>query len=114
LQRDGYFVPPTVFDQVSPDMRIYREEIFGPVLTVTTFNSDTEALTLANDCDYGLAAGIYTRDIDRALGFADRIEAGYVMVNEYFAGGVNVPFGGCKLSGYSRERGLAGLHNYTR
>lgn len=114
LDRPGYFMPPTVFTGVQPDMRVYREEIFGPVLTVTEFNDETEALALANDCDYGLAAGIHTRDIDRALWLADRIEAGYVMVNEYFAGGVNAPFGGCKLSGYSRERGLAGLYNYTR
>lgn len=114
LQQPGYFIPPTIFTDVRPDMRIFREEIFGPVLTVTEFRDDSEALALANDCDYGLAAGVHTRDIDRALWFADRVEAGYVMINEYFAGGVGAPFGGRKLSGYSRERGLAGLHNYTR
>lgn len=114
LSGPGYFVPPTVLTGVRPDMHVFREEIFGPVLTVTEFANDTEALQLANDCDYGLAAGVYTPNIDRALWFANRIEAGYVMINEYFAGGVNAPFGGCKLSGYSRERGLAALQNYTR
>jgi aldehyde dehydrogenase (NAD+) len=114
LECAGYFVPPTLLTQVTPEMRVFREEIFGPVLTVTQFGSDAEALTLANDCDYGLAAGVYTRDIDRALWLTDRLEAGYVMVNEYFAGGVNAPFGGCKNSGYSRERGMTALENYTR
>ncbi|GAB3684654.1 aldehyde dehydrogenase family protein [Salinisphaera aquimarina] len=114
LDRPGCFVPPTIYADVSPAMRIYREEIFGPVLTVTPFADEDEALALANDCDYGLAAGVFTADIDRALRLASRIEAGYIMVNEYFAGGIGAPFGGCKLSGYSRERGLVALENYTR
>ncbi|NNC22568.1 aldehyde dehydrogenase family protein [Salinisphaera sp. USBA-960] len=114
LQQAGYFVPPTVFTQVTPEMRVFREEIFGPVLTATRFGSNAEALTLANDCDYGLAAGIYTRDINSALWLTEGLEAGYVMINEYFAGGVNTPFGGSKNSGYSRERGMVALENYTR
>lgn len=110
----GYFVAPTLLDGVRPDMRVAREEIFGPVLAVLTFGSDEEAAELADATDYGLAAGIHTRDVDRALRFARDVRAGYVMVNEYFSGGVESPFGGSKHSGYGRERGLAALDNYTR
>jgi len=110
----GYFVAPTVFDDVDPAMRIAREEIFGPVLAVLPFGSEAEAAQIADGTDYGLAAGIFTQDLDRALRFARDLRAGYVMVNEYFTGGVGAPFGGFKLSGFGRERGLAALDNYTR
>lgn len=95
-------------------MRVACEEIFGPVLAVLPFSSDAEAAELADATDYGLAAGIYTRDVDRALRFARDLRSGYIMVNEYFAGGVESPFGGYKRSGFGRERGLAALDNYTR
>jgi aldehyde dehydrogenase (NAD+) len=110
----GYFVSPTVFDEVESKMRIAQEEIFGPVLSVLSFSGEDEAATIANDSDYGLAAGIFTRDIDRALRFADEIQAGYVMINEYFTGGMGSPFGGYKQSGIGREKGLVALNNYTQ
>lgn len=113
-QPRGFFVAPTILDGVAPQMRVAREEIFGPVLAVLPFRDDAEAAELADATDYGLAAGIYTRDLDRALGFARDVRAGYVTVNEYFAGGVETPFGGTKNSGFGRERGLAALDNYTR
>ena len=110
----GYFVSPTIFDEVESGMRIAQEEIFGPVLSVLTFSDEQEALRTANDSNYGLAAGIFTRYIDRAFRFANDIQAGYVMINEYFSGGAGSPFGGYKQSGFGRERGLVGLDNYTR
>ncbi|TCK24473.1 aldehyde dehydrogenase family protein [Pseudonocardia endophytica] len=113
LPERGYFLAPTVFTDVLPDMRIAREEIFGPVLTVLPFDGEDEAVALANDTDYGLGAGIHTRDVDRALRLAGRVDAGYVMINEYFGGTTAVPFGGTKLSGTGRERGLVALDSYT-
>jgi aldehyde dehydrogenase (NAD+) len=110
----GYFVSPTVFDGVSSEMSIAREEIFGPVLSVLPFSGDEEAAEIANDSNYGLAAGIFTSDIDRAMRFARDIQAGYVMINEYFTGGPGSPFGGYKQSGIGRERGLVALQNYTQ
>jgi aldehyde dehydrogenase (NAD+) len=110
----GYFVSPTIFDGVERDMRIAREEIFGPVLSILSVADDAEAALIANDSDYGLAAGIFTRDIDRALRFARDVQAGYVMINEYFSGGPGSPFGGYKQSGLGRERGLVALQNYTQ
>ncbi|ASR35825.1 aldehyde dehydrogenase [Prauserella marina] len=108
----GYFLAPTVFTGVTPGMRIAREEIFGPVLTVLAFDDEDHAAELADATDYGLGVGIHTRDIDRALRMANRVNAGYVMINDYFAGGVAVPFGGTKLSGTGRERGLIALDSY--
>jgi len=110
----GYFVSPTVFDGVERGMKIEREEIFGPVLTVQSFAEAEEAAEMANDTPYGLAAAIYTRDIDRALRLSSEVQAGNVMINEYFSGGVGSPFGGYKQSGLGREKGLAALDNYTR
>jgi aldehyde dehydrogenase (NAD+) len=110
----GYFVSPTVFDEVESNMRIAQEEIFGPVLAVLPFSGDDEATHIANDSSYGLAAGIFTRDIDRAMRFASEVQAGYVMINEYHTGGVGSPFGGYKQSGIGREGGLVALNNYTQ
>ena len=110
----GYFVSPTVFDGVSGEMSIAREEIFGPVLSVLPFSGEEEAAKIANDSNYGLAAGIFTSNIDRAMRFARDIQAGYVMINEYFTGGPGSPFGGYKQSGIGRERGLLALQNYTQ
>ena len=110
----GYFVEPTLFDQVAPDMRIAREEIFGPVGVALDFASEDEALAIANDLPYGLVAGIYTSDVGRALRFAQRIEAGSVWINGWYLGGVQAPTGGIKDSGIGRERGLAGIRNYLQ
>ncbi|AXB42448.1 aldehyde dehydrogenase family protein [Amycolatopsis albispora] len=108
----GHFFAPAVFTGVTPGMRIAREEIFGPILAVAAFDNEDHAVELADATDYGLGAGIHTRDIDRALRVAGRVRAGYVMINEYFAGGVAVPFGGTKFSGTGRERGLVALDSY--
>ena len=80
----------------------------------TAFDDEDQAVALANGTDYGLGVGVHTRDLDRALRMADRVDAGYVMVNEYFGGSVAVPFGGTKLSGTGRERGLIALDSYLR
>lgn len=114
LDRDGYFVEPTVFTGVDNDMRIAQEEIFGPVLSVIEFSSEAEAIDIANDVDYGLVAGIHTQDLGRAHRFAREIRAGQVYINEWFAGGVETPFGGFKQSGFGREKGLEAVDAYTQ
>lgn len=110
----GWFFAPTLLDDVPPMDRLVQEEIFGPVLSVQVADSIEHALMLANGTEFGLAAGIYTRDITKALRLARDIDAGQVYINEYFAGGVETPFGGNKLSGFGREKGLEGLHSYSR
>jgi aldehyde dehydrogenase (NAD+)/betaine-aldehyde dehydrogenase len=112
--RPGHFMAPTIFTGVTTDMLINREEIFGPVLSVLSFDNPDEALSIANGTDYGLAAGIYTRDLGRAHWTADRLEAGTVFVNQWFAGGNEVPFGGFKRSGFGREKGVEALANYVQ
>jgi acyl-CoA reductase-like NAD-dependent aldehyde dehydrogenase len=111
---DGLFVSPALFDGVTPDMVVGREEIFGPVLSVLTFDDHAEAVRLANDTEYGLAAGLWTRDIDVALRTAKAIRAGTVWVNAYHDAGLSVamPFGGYKSSGFGRELGRDGLGEY--
>jgi len=112
--RAGHFMQPTVFTQVTPDMPIAREEVFGPVLAVIPFETPEEAIKIANGTDYGLCAGVYTRDLERAHWTADRLSAGQIFVNEWFAGGVETPFGGTKRSGYGREKGQEALLNYVQ
>ncbi|MFC7132808.1 MULTISPECIES: aldehyde dehydrogenase family protein [Salinibaculum] len=114
LDRDGYFVEPTVFDGVDNDMRIAQEEIFGPVLSVIEFSTEAEAMEIANDVDYGLVAGIHTQNMGRAHRFARDVRAGQVYINEWFAGGEETPFGGFKESGFGREKGLAAVDAYTQ
>jgi aldehyde dehydrogenase (NAD+)/betaine-aldehyde dehydrogenase len=91
-----------------------QEEIFGPVLSVQIVDSPEEALHAANGTQYGLVAGIYTRDVSRALHLAREIDAGQITINDYWAGGVEVPFGGNRRSGFGREKGLEGLSAYCR
>jgi aldehyde dehydrogenase (NAD+) len=114
LDRDGYFVEPTVFTGVDNDMRIAQEEIFGPVLSVLEFSTEAEAMRLANGVDYGLVAGIHTQNMGRAHRFARDVRAGQVYINEWFAGGEETPFGGFKESGFGREKGLAAIDAYTQ
>lgn len=112
---EGFFVAPTLFDGVDPRMRIAREEVFGPVLAVLPFRSDEEALALANGTDFGLIAGVWTQDTDRALWISRKLECGQVYVNSYGAGGgVALPFGGYKQSGFGREKGAEALREYTQ
>lgn len=110
----GYFVAPTIFDEVAGEMRIAQEEIFGPVLAALSFRDEEEALAIANGTKYGLVAGIFTNDINRALRLANGIKAGQIYINEYYAGGEETPFGGYKQSGFGREKGLATLQGYTQ
>ena len=110
----GYFVAPTILGGVNETMRVAQEEIFGPVLTVLDFSDEEEALAIANNVKFGLVAGIFTNDINRALRLAKQIKAGQIFINEYWAGGEETPFGGYKQSGFGREKGLAALHNYTQ
>jgi aldehyde dehydrogenase (NAD+) len=110
----GFYVEPTIFGDVQPEMRIAREEIFGPVVTVTAFESEAEALSIANGSAFGLAAGVFTQDISRALRVTRGLQAGILWVNDWFAGGAIAPVGGYKESGLGRERGMAGLYNYVQ
>lgn len=109
----GYYLNPTVFDQVDNRMKIAREEIFGPVLAVIPFKDFSEVIEKANDTFYGLASGIWTKDMKKGYCAARRLRAGSVWVNTYGALDVMAPFGGFKQSGYGREFGQEGLAHYT-
>lgn len=112
--RSGYFVEPTLIAGLSNATRVAREEIFGPVLTIFRFRTDAEAISLANDTPYGLVAGVWTSNLNRAHTFAARLQAGQVYVNDFFSGSVASPFGGYKQSGFGRERGVEALQHYTQ
>ena len=114
LNRPGAFLEPTVLSNVTPDMEIAQEEVFGPVFSVMSFQNEAEAIKIANGTDYGLVGGVFTRDLDRATRNASQIRAGQVFVNEWFAGGVETPFGGYGKSGYGREKGREALWNYVQ
>ena len=114
LNRPGAFLEPTVLGNVTPDMEIAQTEVFGPVLSVLSFRDDAEAIEIANGTDYGLVGGVFTRDLDRATRAARQIRAGQVFVNEWYAGGVETPFGGYGKSGYGREKGREALWNYVQ
>ncbi|MET9327640.1 aldehyde dehydrogenase [Tsukamurella sp. NPDC003166] len=109
---DGFFVEPTVFAGATNEMRIAREEIFGPVATLIPFDDEDEAVAMANDTDYGLTAGLWTRDLARAHRVSNRIDAGSVWVNTYSFVRWNLPYGGFKASGWGRENGLDALAPY--
>jgi acyl-CoA reductase-like NAD-dependent aldehyde dehydrogenase len=111
----GFFVEPTIFDRVAPDMRIAQEEIFGPVLSVLPVDGDAEALDVANGTEYGLVAAVWTSDIGRAIRMARGLQAGQVAVNQILSGGViGAPFGGYKGSGFGRTMGTDSVLSYTQ
>ena len=112
---NGYYVEPTILAGVDANDPLAQEEIFGPVLTIFTFTTVEEAIALANSTDYGLVAGIWSKDLDTAHFVASRVQAGQVFVNNYgAAGGIQMPFGGYKKSGIGREKGFIALRNYTQ
>ncbi|KAI8878806.1 aldehyde dehydrogenase [Backusella circina FSU 941] len=111
---EGYFIEPTVFTDVKDDMTIVQEEIFGPVVVVSKFDTMEEAVKMANDTDYGLAAAVFTRDSARSVEVANRIKAGTVWVNCYNELDYNTPFGGFRQSGIGRENGEYALDNYIQ
>ncbi len=110
----GHFVPPMLITGVPPDHEVACEELFGPVLTLFEFADEDEAVELANGTDFGLVTGLWTRDASRALSMPRRLQSGQVFVNNYGAGGgVELPFGGMKRSGYGREKGFEGMKSFT-
>lgn len=114
LVEEGYYVPATIYVNVDNSMRIAQEEVFGPVLSVMEFGTEDEAVELANGTPYGLVSGVWTSDISRALRVAGRLESGQVFINSWLTGAIEIPFGGYKLSGYGREKGLEALREYTQ
>ncbi|MFW3386400.1 UNVERIFIED_CONTAM: 5-carboxymethyl-2-hydroxymuconate semialdehyde dehydrogenase [Kocuria sp. CPCC 205274] len=112
-QENGSYVAPTVFADVAPEARIFQEEIFGPVVAITPFDTDEEALELANNTRYGLAAYVWTRDLDRAHTFAQSVEAGMVWLNSHNVRDLRSPFGGVKASGLGQEGGYRSIDFYT-
>ncbi|KKA26816.1 hypothetical protein TD95_000756 [Thielaviopsis punctulata] len=110
----GFFIEPTIFTDITPDMRVYREEIFGPCVVVVPFSSEEEAIALANGSSYGLGAAVFTQNISRGHRVAREIEAGMVWINSSNDSDFRVPFGGVKQSGIGRELGEAGLQGYSQ
>jgi betaine-aldehyde dehydrogenase len=110
----GQYIAPTLFGDVTPAMAIAREEIFGPVLAVMPFDTVEEAIAIANDTEYGLAASVWTKNIDKALTVTRRVRAGRFWVNTTLAGGPELPIGGFKQSGWGREAGIYGVEEYTQ
>lgn len=112
--RDGLYVEPTIFTGITPEMTIFKEEVFGPVLGVTTFKTDAEAISLANATAYGLANGIWTTNIDRAMAVSRQLKSGFVYINCYLETVPQLPFGGMKASGLGRENGMEGLLEFMQ
>ena len=114
LNQPGAFMEPTILSEVTTDMEIANKEVFGPVLSVMKFSKEEEAVAIANGTDYGLVGGVFTSDLNRATRVASKLQAGQIFVNEWFAGGVETPFGGYGKSGYGREKGREALLNYVQ
>lgn len=114
LNRPGFFVAPTVFADVTDDMTIAREEVFGPVMSVLDFDGEDEVIARANASEFGLSAGVFTRDLARAHRVIGRLQAGSCWINAYNLTPVEAPFGGVKLSGVGRENGQAAVEHYTQ
>ncbi|MCV0424650.1 MAG: aldehyde dehydrogenase family protein [Roseibium sp.] len=114
MNRPGYFLEPTVLAEVTPEMTIAQNEVFGPALSVLKFKDEDEAIRIANSTPYGLVAGVFTTDLDRAMHASKQLRAGQIFVNEWYAGGVETPFGGFGKSGYGREKGREALLNYVQ
>jgi betaine-aldehyde dehydrogenase len=110
----GFFLTPAIFDRCTDQMAIVRDEIFGPVMSVLTFETEDEALARANATPYGLSAGVFTRDLGRAHRVAAALQAGMVWINNYNITPIEMPFGGVKQSGIGRENGLAAIQHYTQ
>ncbi|MBD9601073.1 aldehyde dehydrogenase family protein [Pseudomonas sp. PDM10] len=111
---NGWYIEPTVYTGVTNNMTLAREEIFGPIVCVIPFKDEADALRIANDSEFGLGAGIWSRDIGRVHRVAAQLEAGRIVVNEYSGGFVQTPCGGFKQSGYGREQGIDALSHYTQ
>ena len=110
----GAFVEPTVFDGCRDDMTIVREEIFGPVMAVLNFEDEDEVVARANATEFGLSAGVFTNDLNRAHRVIAKLEAGTCWINHYNVTPIELPFGGVKLSGLGRENGRAAMEHYTQ
>ena len=110
--KEGNFYQPTIFDNVSTEATIAQEEIFGPVTTVFDFNTENEAIDIANSTNYGLASGVFTADDEKAKWTAERIQAGIIWHNDWFVDGTNLPGGGYKKSGYGRDGGMDGIYSH--
>jgi aldehyde dehydrogenase (NAD+) len=111
---NGWFVEPTIFTDVTSDMELFREEVFGPVLAVMRFRDEDEAVRIANDTKYGLAAGVWTQDAARGIRMAERIAAGTVYINTYRHVSALSPVGGYKHSGYGRENGIEAIKEFLQ
>ena len=112
-EREGYFIQPTIFKNVLPEMELFSDEVFGPVLAVSQFSTEQQAWEMANATEFGLVAGIFTNDLNIALRGSKALKAGQVFVNEWYAGGIETPFGGIKSSGFGREKGQEALYSYV-
>jgi 4-guanidinobutyraldehyde dehydrogenase/NAD-dependent aldehyde dehydrogenase len=111
--KGGIYIPPTIFQNVKPGMRIEKEEIFGPVLGSIRVSNDEEAVRIANDSQYGLGAALWTRDVSKAHKIARQLRAGTVWVNTFDRSSITTPFGGFKQSGTGRDRSLHSIEGYT-
>ena len=111
---DGWFIEPTIFGDVKNSMRIAQEEVFGPILSILKFKDEDDAVAIANDVRFGLAAAAWTKDMGRAIRMSDRLKAGTIWINTYRAVSFMAPFGGYKDSGLGRENGIDAIKEYLQ